>query len=587
MTFELDFGHTSQAGRKEVNEDFAALVLGQARDRERGAIAAIADGVSTGGNGREAAQTSVNTLVNDYFATPDTWDTTVALDRILSAHNGWLASMNRRRQPAVGLTTLTALVLCGQSYTLAHVGDTRAYLVREGRLQQLTTDHVMAQHDLRHQLTRAMGLDDHVVVDYSQGELRSGDLFVLLSDGVHDSVPERELRQLLRQEIPAQALTDELVQVALRRGSSDNVTALVVRVQGALEATLQDESRRAQDLPVLPLLKVGDTVDGLTVTAIVADNGIHRLYQVRDGATQRLYALKTLLPARAHDAEERATLAHEAWVARRMQSGQAAAHLARLNDWPVGDGGFGDGAAASAFYLLYDWHSGDTLGQRLRHRQHLAVGQAVTVTVQAARVLGWLHRQGVVHRDIKPDNLHLGDDGVLRVLDLGVALSGREPEATRRLHAGTPSYMNPEQWPGYEKGGDPSGQLPDAGSDLFALGVTLYQLLSHGRLPYGEVVQYQLGRYHRDPVPPSRHNPGVPIWLDQIALKAVARNRAQRFETAEELLLALERGASRPLSATGPQPLMQRDATALWKIALAVSVLVNVLLIYWLLFLPR
>ena len=213
--------------------------------------------------------------------------------------------------------------------------------------------------------------------------------------------------------------------------------------------------------------------------------------------------------------------------------------------------------------------------------------QAVSVVVQAARVLGWLHRQGVVHRDIKPDNLHLGDDGVLRVLDLGVALSGREPEATRQLHAGTPSYMNPEQWPGYEKSGDTEGQLPDARSDLFALGVTLYQLLSHGRLPYGEVVQYQLGRYHRDPLPPSRHNPGVPIWLDQIALKAVARSRAQRFETAEELLLALERGASRPLSAPGPQPLMQRDATALWKIALAVSVLVNLLLIYWLLFLPR
>ncbi|WP_010460004.1 bifunctional protein-serine/threonine kinase/phosphatase [Acidovorax radicis] len=587
MSFELDFGHASQAGRNELNEDFAALVQGQGRDRERGAIAAIADGVSTGGNGREAAQTSVNTLVNDYFATPDTWDTTVALDRILSAHNGWLASMNRRRQPAVGLTTLTALVLCGQSYTLAHVGDTRAYLVREGRLQQLTTDHVMSQRDFAHQLTRAMGLDDHVVVDYSQGELRSGDLFVLLSDGVHGSLPERELRQLLRQDLAAQALCDELAQAALRRGSSDNVTALVVRVQGALEATLQDESRRAQDLPVLPLLKVGDTVDGLTVTALVADSGIHRIYQVRDGATQRLYALKTLLPARAHDVEERATLAHEAWVARRMQSGQAAAHLARLNDWPLGATGTGDGAGASAFYLLYDWHSGDTLGQRLRHRQHLAVGQAVTVTVQTARVLGWLHRQGVVHRDIKPDNLHLGDDGVLRVLDLGVALSGREPEATRRLHAGTPSYMNPEQWPGYERNGDPSGQLPDAGSDLFALGVTLYQLLSQGRLPYGEVVQYQLGRYHRDPVAPSRHNPGVPIWLDQIALKAVARNRTQRFETAEELLLALERGASRPLSASGPQPLMQRDATALWKIALAVSVLVNLLLIYWLLFLPR
>ncbi|RZJ15603.1 MAG: bifunctional protein-serine/threonine kinase/phosphatase [Acidovorax sp.] len=594
MSFELDFGQSSEAGRKELNEDFAALVSGQGRDRDRGAIAAIADGVSTGGNGREAAQTTVNTLVNDYFATPATWDTTVALDRILSAHNGWLASMNRRRQPAVGLTTVTALVLRGQSYTLAHVGDTRAYLLRGGRLQQLTADHVMSQREFSHQLTRAMGLDDHVVVDYSQGELHSGDLFVLLSDGVHGSIPERELRQMLRQGGAAQALCDELTQVALRRGSNDNVTALIVRVQGVQEATLQDESRRAQDLPVLPLLKVGDPVDGLTVTALVADSGIHRIYQVRDPASQRLYALKTLLPSRAHDAEERATLAHEAWVARRMQSGQAATHLARLNDWPPH--GSADASVddedrtppqASAFYLLYDWHAGDTLGQRLRRRQPLSVAQILSVTVQAARVLGWLHRQGVVHRDIKPDNLHLGDDGVLRVLDLGVALSGREPEATRRLHAGTPSYMNPEQWAGYERSSDGEGRLPDAGSDLFALGVTLYQLLSHGRLPYGEVVPYQLGRYHRDPVAPSRHNPGVPIWLDQIALKAVARQRAQRFETAEELLLALERGASRPLGSAGPQPLMQRDATALWKIALAVSVLVNLLLIYWLLFLPR
>ena len=583
MSFELDYGQTSLAGRKDVNEDFAALVVGQGRDRDRGAIAAVADGVSTGGNGREAAQTTVHTLVSDYFATPDTWDTTVALDRILFAHNGWLASMNRRRQPAVGLTTLTAIVLRGQSYTLAHVGDTRAYLLRGGRLQLLTTDHVMAQRDLAHQLTRAMGLDDHVVVDYSQGELHSGDLLVLISDGVHGSLPERELRQLLRQDmLTAQALSESLTQAALRRGSTDNLTALVVRVLGALQATLQDESFRAQHLPVLPLLKVGDTVDGLTVTALVADSGVHRIYQVRDAATQRLYALKTLVPARAHDAQERATLAHEAWVARRMQSGHAAVHLARLHTWPAGEGG-----EASAFYLLYEWHAGETLGQRLRRRQPLALPQLLSVVMQAAQVLGWLHRQGVVHRDIKPDNLHLGDDGVLRVLDLGVALSGREPEATRRLHAGTPSYMNPEQWPGYEKNGDPAGQLPDAGSDLFALGVTLYQLLSHGRLPYGEVVPYQLGRYHRDPLAPSRHNPGVPIWLDQIALKAVARQRAQRFETAEEMLLALERGASRPLATHGPQPLVQRDATAVWKIALGVSVLVNLLLVYWLLFLPR
>jgi serine/threonine protein kinase len=327
---------------------------------------------------------------------------------------------------------------------------------------------------------------------------------------------------------------------------------------------------------------------------VVADNGVHRVYQVealaQGGGVGRLYALKTLLPQRAHDAQERATLAHEAWVARRMQTGAAGAHLARLVDWPLRPAPGAAARDASGFYLLYEWHAGRTLGDWLRHRSHgqpLSVAQAVGAITQAAQLLGWLHRQGVVHRDIKPDNLHLGGDGVLRVLDLGVALSGREPEATRRLHAGTPSYMNPEQWAGYERSSDTQGQLPDAGSDLFALGVTLYQLLSHGRLPYGEVVPHQLGRYHRDPQAPSRHNPQVPIWLDHIALKAVARQRTQRFETAEEMLLALERGASRPLPAGGAQSLLQRDATAVWKIALAVSVLVNVLLVYWLLFLPR
>ena len=133
---------------------------------------------------------------------------------------------------------------------------------------------------------------------------------------------------------------------------------------------------------------------------------------------------------------------------------------------------------------------------------------------------------------------------------------------------------------------DAAEELPDAQSDLFALGVSLYQLLT-GRLPYGEVLPYQAGRYYRDPVAPSRINPEVPIWLDHIVHKAVARDKRQRFETAEELLLALERGASRPLTAPHATPLLQRDPTAVWKMVFAVSVLVNFLLIYWLVFLPR
>ena len=590
MAFELDIGFASLAGTKDTNEDFCGALLPEPGMEGMGVIAAVADGVSRGGMGKEAAQTTLVSLLRDYFGTPETWDATVALDRIITSQNAWLCGINRRRQPAMGMTTLTALVLRGQSYALAHVGDSRAYLLRGGESRQMTHDHVVNHPDFQHQLVRAVGLEDRIVVDYVQGDLQVGDVFMLLTDGVYGSLPDARL-QTLAQGDNAQAASEALLEAALKAGSRDNVTALVVRVLGLLDATLQDENRSAQSLPVPPLLKVGDVIDGMAVTALVADNGINVLYQVAptlvadDG---KRYVLKALHPARSHDREERAMLAHEAWLAKRMQSSRAADNLVAIHTDPPG------GRPRSAFYVLYDWHSGESLQTMLELQRRFKLPQALAVGRQALRALGLLHRQGVIHRDIKPANLHQGEDGVLRLLDLGVALSGREPAAMRELHAGTPSYVNPEQWgfnckAGARTGGqrtDVPQELPDAQSDLFALGVTLYQLLT-AKLPYGDVLPYQVGRYYRDTVAPSRHNPEIPIWLDHVLLKAVARDKRQRFETAEEFLLALERGASRPLSAPAATPLLQRDPTALWKAALAVSVLFNLLLIFWLLFLPK
>ncbi|MEK9802079.1 MAG: bifunctional protein-serine/threonine kinase/phosphatase [Curvibacter sp.] len=614
MSFEMDIAYTSRAGSKPVNEDFAGAMLPEEGQEAMGVVAAIADGVSAGGLGRDAAQTTVTTLVRDYYGTPPTWDTTVALDRIIAAQNAWLAASNRRSAPAVGLTTLTALVLRGHSWTLAHVGDTRAYLLRAGQVTQLTVDHVMPHRDFRHQLLRVVGAEDRLVVDYMQGDLQVGDVFILLSDGVHGSVRLRQLAELAEL-AQAQAIADGLVQAALRAGSNDNATALVVRVLGLLDATLQDVGRSAQELPVPVRLKPGDLIDGLRVEELVADNGVNLIYRVRGMAptlgtgvsslppegvlapkgglsaldahphTHTDYALKTLHPSRAHDPEESAMLAHEAWLARCMQTSRAAEHLVRLHEKPPG------GKGQTAFYLLYDWHAGETLAQMLARQHRFAPAQVVDLAAQVLQALGRLHRQSVVHRDLKPANLHLGADGVLRLLDLGVALSGHEPAALRELHAGTPSYVNPEQWGFSLRSGrvdtDVPPEAPDAQSDLYALGVTLYQLLTDGKLPYGEVLPYQSGRYYRDPQPPSRDNPEVPIWLDHVVLKAVARDKRQRFETAEEFRLALERGASRPLTAPPATPLLQRDPTFVWKLLFGVSALFNLMLVYWLLFLPK
>lgn len=582
MAFDIDIGFTSLTGKKAVNEDFCAAMLPESGREGFGAICAIADGVSTGGKGKEAAQTTVMSLVQDYFGTRETWDTTVALDRVITAHNNWLAGVNRRRAASdeCGLTTLTALVMRGQTYTLAHVGDTRAYLLRAGQLEQLTTDHSAQHPDFKHQLIRAVGVDERLIVDYSQGDLQVGDVFILLTDGVHGSIPERRFKKFAELG-SAQDVAKALAEAALDLGSQDNASALVVRILGLQESHLRDEELTAQHLPVPAKLKIGDVIDGLVVTSIVADSGVNLLYQVREPQTQKLYALKTLHPSREKDQEERTMLAHEAWLAKRMQTSSASEHLVYLHSLMQ----LPTGKMSSSFYLLYDWHAGQTLQQSLQERGAFSVQQAVQAAMAALKALGAMHRQGVIHRDIKPANLHMGEGGVLRVLDLGVALSGHEPSSLRSLHAGTSSYINPEQF-GYAALGDGEAQDANAGSDLYALGVTLYQLLT-AKLPYGEVLPYQTGRYFRDPTPPSRIQPEVPVWLDYIVLKAVSRDQKQRFETAEEFLLALERGASRPIHAPLPTPLLQRHPVSLWKIALAVSMLFNLLLVFWLLFLPK
>ena len=617
MSFDIDIGHASARGPREINEDFAAAQAPAPADAAMGYVAALADGVSGGGAGLLAAQTSVMTLVEDYFSAPPTWDTTVVLDRLIRAQNTWLAEHNRRRAWArdagTALTTLTAVVLRGHSLTVAHVGDSRAWLLRGGELSQLTQDHVRASLDMPGSITRALGLDEHVQVDFGQHELEAGDVIVLTSDGVHGPLARKRLLGLLGAVVgdvvsPAQALSESLVHEALASGGRDNATALILRVKGLAAGRFDDVLGAARSLPLPPRVGVGAVLDSFAITALIADTGVHRLYRAREVASGELVALKLLHESRASDMEERAMLAHEAWLGvrltERLSIGQASGFV-RVRE----------PRAPSAFYVVFDWHAGHTLQQILAAPKAapgvgagagtapkpvptgpaasspastsrpgavpaaIALPDIITAAIAITQALGRLHRAGVVHRDIKPGNLHLGADGQWRILDLGAAVSGREPRAQRTLHAGTPSYMNPEQW------ADPPAPA-DAGSDLFALGVCLYQWLG-GHLPYGEIEPYQTGRFRRDPQALSRQRPELPIWLDHIVCKAVALDAKQRFETAEELLLALQRGAARPLNATPATPLALRDPAVLWRVGFVVSVLFNLLLIVWLLFLPR
>jgi len=195
---QLRVGEASAAGPRAENQDALRVVTpAPALAASKGYLFAIADGVSQCADGGLAARASLQALALDYYATPETWSPTQALERLLVAQNRWLQA-NGGGQPL--LTTLTALVLRGRRFTLAHVGDCRAYRLHGGQLERLSEDHVWEQPGMQHVLKRALGLDQHLVVDYLEGELREGERYLLVSDGVWSTLGDAGIRSLLRDE---------------------------------------------------------------------------------------------------------------------------------------------------------------------------------------------------------------------------------------------------------------------------------------------------------------------------------------------------------------------------------------------------
>lgn len=566
MPLKIAAGYATRAGQRARNEDFVGMVMPDEPElSSKGMLAAIADGVSGNEGGREASEYTIRGLLSDYYATSDTWPVTQSLDRVLKAINSWVQHQGSIRAELAGMaTTLTSLVLRGNFYYFAHVGDTRLYLLRKGVLTRLTADHVWDRPEMQHVLTRAIGLDSQLAIDHGMGELHEGDAFLLATDGVWASISEYDLSdhlsQLVSKQHEAEAIANALIDSALAGGAQDNVSALVVRVDALPETNLRDALSGSQQLPVPPKLKVGQIIDGYTVEEQIHASSTTLLYRVSEprsgNHTPRKLVLKTLHPDRAQDVHERSAFAHEEWLAKRV--------VARFFPQIITP------EQKTYLYYLTTWHPGNTLQQHLDAGEHFTIPDVITHATKLVRAIGALHRRSIIHRDIKPGNIHLGDDGELRILDLGVAQSGLEAEdEVRAPRAGTPSFLAPEQF---------NNAAASRQTDLYSTGVTLYLLLTR-HFPYGEIEPFQTPRFG-EAVVPSRYRPDLPLWLENVLLKAVARDPADRFETAEEFLLALERGASRPLAPIAPKALAERDPASVWRAVATISIVINLLLLY-------
>ncbi|WP_454866219.1 protein kinase domain-containing protein [Pseudomonas umsongensis] len=551
MSLQLSFAQASAIGPRDENQDALRLVTpAPALAASKGYLFAIADGVSQCADGGLAARSTLQALALDYYATPETWGVAQALDRLLLAQNRWLQA-NGAGQPL--LTTVSALVLRGRRFTLAHVGDCRVYRWHAEQLQRVSEDHVWDQPGMQHVLKRALGLDQHLVLDFLDGELRIDESFVLLSDGVWAVLGDTAIAAILRDQPDLDSAAQTLVNAAHLAGSQDNASALLVRVDALGEANIGDALIHLQQWPLPPALKPGQVFEGWQIEGILSQSQQSLLYRVRD-SQQQPWLLKTLPPRLHDDHQAGQALLSEEWFLKRV----AGRHFPEVH------------AASQRQHLYYVMreYSGSTLAQVHEQIGPMPLAQWQDVAERLLRAVGMLHRRQILHRDIKPQNLLSGDDGELRLLDFGLAYCPGLSEDQPSTLPGTPSYIAPEAF---------RGESPTPQQDLYAVGVTLYFLLT-GHFPYGEIEAFQRPRFGV-PVSASRYRPDLPEWLAQSLERAVAADPAERFETAEEWLRLLEQGERRSLSVR-PRPLLEREPLKVWRTLALMSLLANLALLF-------
>ncbi len=227
-------GFASETGPRERNEDFGGVVFGSELPQpRRDVVAAIADGIGGAKGGRIAAETAVRGFLDGFCDLPETMEVRRASARVLNSLNRWIYSEGHRNAEFAGMgCTFTALVLRGRIAHLVHVGDTRAYRLRGERLACLTTDHVREEPGggRSNILTRALGVETEVRLDYAAHPVALHDRYLLCTDGVHGSLTAETIAEILRERSGSEDSARALVKAALDAGSTDNCTALVLDV---------------------------------------------------------------------------------------------------------------------------------------------------------------------------------------------------------------------------------------------------------------------------------------------------------------------------------------------------------------------
>ncbi len=563
-TLQVSFGGYSSAGCKQQNEDaFAAYAPSGSAKVLKGAAACIADGASCSENAQLASQMSVTTFLDDYYSTPDSWAVKTAIARVLSSLNNWLYHQGQQvsyRHDSL-VTTFSGIICKSTTAHIFHVGDSRVYRLRNGVIEQLTTDHSHLQKGKKTFLTRALGIDSHLEVDYQQHDMLLGDLFVMTTDGLHDFLTLKAAASILNDStLDLEQKAEALVKAALQNGSDDNLTCLCVCIDQLPNEDLDEAHRKLTQLTIPPVLDVGMKIDGYEVLNVLHSGTRSHVYMVKKIDSLQQYVLKAPSQNFAEDPLYLEGFIREQWVGRRLN------HNGVMKIYPRDDN-------SQFLYHLCEPVEGQSLRQWMFDNPKPSLTEVRDIVQKIVQAMRVFQRAGMVHRDLKPENIMLNAHKQVKIIDFGTVLVDGLEEIGSMINDNTPvgsvNYIAPEYV---------LGARGQAQSDLFSLGVITYEMLTgkqpfdlhnaHRRLPtHLHQWQYRSLRALRK---------DLPAWVDLTLEKATAPNLRDRYLALSEFVSDLTVPNESMVKKFASAPLLDRNPTAFWK---GVSVVLLVLLI--------
>lgn len=573
VDLQLAFGGYSSAGLKSENQDaFAAFMPEKLELRAKGAVVAIADGVSSASKAAEASQLAVTQFIQEYYATPETWSTQKSAAKVLTSLNQWLFSQGGLVDDLVHenspqwLTTFSALIAKSTTGYIFHVGDTRVTKYRQQQLEAVTRDHNRKAGGHQVLLTRALGADPRLKVDVHQIDIQPNDIYMLSCDGVHDFVTNKQIKEQLNSlpELPSnkelEVVAKAIVEQALAQGSDDNVSCFLTFIESTPNRKLAEVQRDLLAKAIPPALQVGNKLDGYIVKKVIHASIRSHLYLVIEEATDKPFVLKAPSANFSDDAIYLQGFMREAWVGERIKHGNVM-RVQNVNN------------ESKFLYHICEYIEGQTLSEWMHDHPNPDIAQVRNIIEQVISALRAFQRLDLVHRDLKPDNIMIDQYGHIKLIDYGTVFVASLDENHETIKEDVPhgslNYIAPETLLHMQS---------DSLSDLFSLGVICYEMLT-GELPYkpmqrAEVTFKDYSEFQYRSIKQFRSE--LPLWLDLNLQKATSANPVLRYQAFSEFSSDLNKPSVSAVEEYKSQPIMQRNPVQFWQ---SISLILFILLI--------